>query len=78
MNKKKLNNIFNKPTVHMTSEETNVFLNELFTKQRKMSKEFWLKQKEIDRDMLDKHHFEINPDWRDDVLDEYYQKNHGV
>lgn len=78
MDKKTLNNIFNKPAVHMTIEQTDVFLDDLFTKPRKMTKEFWLKQKEKDRDMLDKHHFEINIDWRDDVLDEYYRKNHGV
>tara|TARA_B100001250_G_scaffold363616_2_gene343067 strand:- start:5099 stop:5335 length:237 start_codon:yes stop_codon:yes gene_type:complete len=78
MDKKTLNNIFNKPDVHMTTEQTDVFLDELFTKPRKMTKEFWLKQKEIDRDMLDKHHFEIDPDWRDYELDEYYRKNHGV
>ena len=59
MDKKTLNNIFNKPAIHMTTEQTDVFLDELFTKPRKMTKEFWLKQKEIDRDMLDKHHFEI-------------------
>jgi len=78
MNKKTLNNIFGKPTVHMTTEQTDVFLDELFTKPRKMTKEFWLKQKEKMRDMLDKHHFEIDSDCRDYVLDDFYHKNHGV
>ena len=44
MDKKTLNNIFNKPAVHMTIEQTDVFFYYFFTKPRKMTKEFWLKQ----------------------------------